>query len=290
MTVHDERSVPARTPERLAPPGRRSVPSTSVVGPAATWPGTLVLLLVSLVGVMAFTWPFFVDPRSGLAHGTDAPWLFAVLMSLLGVSLLAEQSSGRLDAKTVAVLGVLAALGGCLRLLSAGTAGLEPVFFLVVVAGRVLGSRLAFLAGALILLLGAFLTGGIGPWAPFQMIASGWIALGAAVLPALRGRAEVVMLAGYGLIAGLLYGLVMNLWFWPFIGSGAPAGAGFVPGADPVTNLGRYAVFYLATSLGWDLPRAVLTCLLVAVAGPAALATLRRAVRAAAFEETGQFR
>ncbi|HYO85553.1 MAG TPA: ECF transporter S component [Dermatophilaceae bacterium] len=278
------------TPERLAPPGRRADPSTSPVGPAATWPGTLVLLLVSLVGVMAFTWPFFVDPRSGLAHGTDAPWLFAVLMSLLGVSLLAEQSSGRLDAKTVAVLGVLAALGGCLRLLSAGTAGLEPVFFLVVVAGRVLGGRLAFLAGALILLLGAFLTGGIGPWAPFQMIASGWIALGAAVLPALRGRAELVMLAAYGLIAGLLYGVVMNLWFWPFIGSGAPAGAGFVPGADPVTNLGRYAVFYLATSLGWDLPRAVLTCLLVAVAGPAALATLRRAVRAAAFEETGQFR
>ena len=97
------------------------------------------------------------------------------------------------------------------------------------------------------------------------------------------------MLAGYGLVAGLLYGLVMNLWFWPFVTSGVPAGMAFVPG-DPVTaNLSHYAAFYLATSLGWDLPRGVLTAVLVMVAGRPVLASLRRGTRRAAFGATGQF-
>ena len=51
----------------------------------------------------------------------------------------------------------------------------------------------------------------------------------------------------------------MNLWFWPFMGDAAPAGAGFVPGAGAAVNLGHYAVFYLTTSLAWDLPRGILT-------------------------------
>lgn len=252
--------------------------------PAPTWPGTLLLILVTAVGVLAFTWPFFATSALATDHSADAPWIFTALMALLGASLLAEQGNGRLDAKTVALLGAIAALGGALRVLSAGTAGLEPVFFLVVLAGRVLGRRLAFLGGCLILLTGAFLTGAVGPWSPFQMIATGWVALGATLLPAVRGRSEVALLAAYGGTAGLLYGAVMNLWFWPFLGASAPAGAGFVPGADLATNLGHYLVFYLATSLAWDLPRAVLTTVLVIVAGRPMLAVLRRATRRAHFE------
>ena len=72
-------------------------------------------------------------------------------------------AAGGLDAKTIAVLGVLAAMGGALRVLSAGTAGLEPMFFLLVLAGRVLGRGMGFVLGALAIVTGAFLTGGVGP-------------------------------------------------------------------------------------------------------------------------------
>jgi len=138
-------------------------------------------------------------------------------------------------------------------------------------------------------LVGAFLTGGIGPWAPFEMIAAGWVGFGAGALPRASGRPERVMLAGYGMAAGLLYGVVMNLWFWPFLTSGVPAAMAFVPG-DPVTsNLAHYAAFYLTTSLAWDLPRGVLTAVLVMVAGRPVLASLRRGTRRAAFGVTGQF-
>lgn len=249
-----------------------------------TWPAALAVVLVGVVGLVAFVWPFFVPAEFARSHGNDAPWLFAVLLGLLTVVCLAELTSGRLDAKTIAVLGVTAAAGGAMRVLSAGTAGLEPMFFVVIVAGRVLGPGVGFVSGALALLTGALLTGGVGPWLPFQMICAGAVGLGAGLLPGREGsRGERWVLAGYALATGLAYGVLMNLWFWPFLGQNAPEGMGFVAGAPLGENLTHYAFFYLTTSLGWDLPRGVLNAVLVVLAGPALLRVFRRGARRAAF-------
>ena len=253
-------------------------------------PSVLTLGLVSLVGLAAYFWPFFADPRIGEEHGHDAPWLFALLLALLAVVFVAELTTDRLDAKAIAVLGVLAAIGGALRVLSAGTAGLEPLFFLLVVGGRVLGASKAFLFGCLTLLTGALLTGGVGPWLPFQMVGCGWVALGATLLPPVGKRTERWLLAAYGIVASLAYGALLNLWFWPFMTAGAaPAGAGFVPGASVASNAQHYGVFYLLTSLGYDLPRAALTAVLVVLAGPPVMTILRRAVRRARFDAPAEF-
>jgi energy-coupling factor transport system substrate-specific component len=242
----------------------------------------VVLAGVSAVGVAAFGWPFVLGPGATADHAGDAPWLFLLLLTLLGCVAGAELTAGGMDAKTVALLGMLAAVGGALRVLGAGTAGLEPMFFLLVVAGRVLGPGVGVLLGGLAVLVGGFLTGGVGPWTPFQMVAASWVTLGAALLPPASGRAERWLLAGYGLLAGIGYGVVMNLWFWPFF-TAAPEGTGFTPGAPVAENARAYAVFYLATSLGWDVSRGVLTAALCLLAGRPVLATLRRGVRRAAF-------
>jgi energy-coupling factor transport system substrate-specific component len=245
------------------------------------------MALVMVVGVAAFGWPFLADPASELGqagHGTDASLIFVVLMGLLCLVLLAEMSSGGIDAKTIAVLGVLAAAGGALRVLSAGTAGLEPMFFLLVIAGRVLGATKGFMLGVLALLASAFLTAGVGPWTPFQMICCGWVAMGAGLLPRASGWPERLLLTAYGLVCGMVYGAVMNLWFWPFMGATAPDGAGFVPGAGAATNVGHYAAFYVTTSLAWDLPRGVLTALLTFLASRPLLRALRRSMRRARFD------
>ena len=204
---------------------------------------------------------------------------------------LAEVTAGRLDAKTIAVLGVAAAAGGGLRLLSAGTAGLEPMFFVVIVAGRVLGPGVGFVSGSLAVTTGALLTGGVGPWLPFQMICAGGIGLGAGLLPARAGgRAERWVLAAYALVTGLAFGLFMNLWFWPFLGTNAPSGMGFVPGAPLSENLAHYALFYLATSLAWDLPRGVLNALLVAAGRSGAAARLPPRSAAGGLRGAGRLR
>lgn len=246
----------------------------------------VALGLVTLVGLVAFGWPFLADPGSRLdqlGHGADASLVFVVIMAVLALVLLAELASGGMDAKTVAVLGVLAAAGGGLRVLSAGTAGLEPMFFLFVIAGRVLGPVRGFMMASLSLLTSAFLTAGVGPWTPFQMLACGWVAMGAGLLPRASGAVERWVLTGYGLCCGLAYGAVMNLWFWPFLGVTAPHGAGFVPGAGVVANAQHYLAFYVLTSLAWDLPRGILTAVLTFVASRPLLRALRRSVRQAAF-------
>jgi energy-coupling factor transport system substrate-specific component len=119
------------------------------------------------------------------------------------------------------------------------------------------------------------------------MVAAGWVGFFAGCLPRSRGRAEVVWLTAYSLVVGLVYGLVMNLWFWPFASYGPEVS--FVAGDPFAANLSRYLLFYLTTSLPWDLGRAVITGLVVLLAGSALLRALRRASRRAAFEAAPVF-
>jgi energy-coupling factor transport system substrate-specific component len=246
------------------------------------------LILISIVGVVAFGWPFLADADSRVTHSADAPWLFAALLPLLIVVVVAQLADGEMDAKSVAMLGVLAAVGTGLRVLGTGAGGVEPVFFLFVLAGRALGAGFGFVLGQLTLLASALVTGGVGPWLPFQMITAGWIGLGAGLLPPVRGRAEIVMLAVYGALAGFFYGLLINLWFWPFA-TYAEGSVSFDPGGSVWANLVRYAAFFLATSFVWDAVRAVLTAALCLVAGRPVLAALRRAARRASFRAEAEF-
>ena len=154
----------------------------------------LALGLASAVGLAAFFWPFFVDPGTPLessSHSGDAPFLFVAILPLLAAIVLAELTSGGMDAKAVAMLGMLATVGGALRALGPGVAGLEPSFAVIILGGRVFGRGFGFVLGCLTLFVGALITGGVGPWLPFQMMAAGWVGFLAGCLPQRRGRAAV---------------------------------------------------------------------------------------------------
>jgi energy-coupling factor transport system substrate-specific component len=245
----------------------------------------VLLTVASVLGLVAFAWPLLVSPSGGenLAHASDAPWVFVLLLPLLLAVIVSEVADGSLDAKAVALLGVLAACGAALRIPSPGLAGFEPVFFLSIPAARVLGRGFGFVLGALTLFVSALLTGGVGPWLPFQMFGAAWIGFFAGCLPPAKGRAEIALLAAYGAVAGLAYGLLLDFWFWPF-GSSAGSAIAFDPGVGAADNLRRFWGFYLATSLGWDIPRAITNVALMVVLGRPVLNALRRASRRAAFD------
>jgi energy-coupling factor transport system substrate-specific component len=249
-----------------------------------TWRSSALLALTSAVGLAGFAWPLFTQPTGteNLAHGADAPWLFVLLLPMLLAVLLAEIAEGAVDAKAIAVLGVLVACGAVLRAPTTGVTGFTGVFFLLIPSGRVFGRAFGFVQGALTMFASALITGGVGPWLPFQMIAAAWVGYLAGCLPPLRGRAELALLAAYGAVAGLLYGLVMDLWFWPFTVSGDNQ-LHFVPGDSLAENLHRFWAFHIATAFGFDLPRAFGNAALVLVAGAPVLAALRRAARKSAF-------
>ncbi|MEV8441988.1 ECF transporter S component [Actinosynnema sp. NPDC051121] len=244
---------------------------------------TLALAVAAAISVVAFGWPLLVSADAVIARGATAPWTFALLLPLVLAVVLAEISEGGLDAKAVAMLGVLSALGAAIRPLGAGTAGIETVFFLLVLGGRVFGPGFGFVLGNTTLFASALLTGGVGPWLPYQMLGAAWVALGAGLLPPLRGKAELAVLAAYSAAASLVYGLLLNLSFWPFALGAGSTSLSFQPGAPVVDNLVRVVAFSLATSLGWDVGRAVTTTILVLVTGPVLLRTLRRAARRASF-------
>ena len=250
----------------------------------------LVLAVVSVAGLAMFLWPLILSPTSGISHNRDAPFIFALILPALIAVLLAElHGANGIDTKALAMLGVLTAFGAVLRPLGAGVAGIETVFFLLILAGRVYGPGFGFVLGSTTMFASALLTGGIGPWLPFQMLAASWIGLGAGLLPAAKGRAEIALLATYGVVAAYFFGFLLNMWFWPFT-TGTGTQLSFVAGASVAENLHRFFVYTVVTStFGWDTGRAITNALAIVLLGPTVLAVLRRSTRRAAFDAPVQF-
>lgn len=250
--------------------------------PRSTAGGAVVLLLICALGAAAFLYPFFLSSQAlagaDAAHAADAPVIFLLLGPALLALLIAELGAGRLNAKTVAVLGVLSAINAVLRL-PAGPGDAPTFFFLIILAGYVYGGRFGFLMGALSLLVSALITGGVGPWMPFQMFVTGWMGLGTALLRPLGRRltpggwAELALLCTYGYVWGLLFGALMNVWSWPLLGAGQLY---WQPGLGLGETLRRYWAFYIVTSLPWDSVRAIGNVVLIAALGRVVLKELRR--------------
>jgi energy-coupling factor transport system substrate-specific component len=247
----------------------------------------LVLALASVAGLMMLCWPLLVHGRDAAGGAVQPPFVFLLLLPVIVAVVLAELGQGGLDPRVLAILGVLSAINAVMRGISAGTAGVELVFFLLVLAGRVFGPGFGFVLGCTSLFASALMTAGVGPWLPYQMLGSAWVGMGAGLLPRrVTGRAEIALLAGYGVLAAYVYGLLLNLQGWPLLtGVAIPGQTGnlsFDPGASLGANLASFGRYTLITSTGsFDTGRAITTAVAVLVLGPAVLTTLRRAARRA---------
>lgn len=284
-------SVAAHTPESELPlprqanagPRPRVIEQTDTQSPARRrrirMPRGVELAVLAAANVLAlaaFCWPLLAAafPEDAAAA---LPYAALAIAPLAAVAVAVSLDGSVRSAHTVALLGVLAAVGSAVRVASTGVGGVEAVFILLILAGRAFGPRFGMLLGAATIALSSALWGGIGPWTPFQIFACAWVGAGAGLLPRqVRGRAELWMLGGYGVLASYLFGLLTNLWFWPFA-VGAGTGISYVPGAPLGINLSSFLLYSLVTSTaGWDTLRAVTTVIGIAVVGRAILAALRR--------------
>ena len=268
-----------RTPQSR-PRGRRGL---------SVLPQTLVYALSLALGAVALLYPFLLSARQAAtaetARAGDTPLLLLVLMGLCFAALLVEVQGQAASAKQIALLGVLVAINSVLRFIEVGIpgpGGFSPIFVLIILTGYVYGGRFGFLLGALTMLVSALITGGVGPWLPGQMFTAGWIGLSAPLLrPLVRAvggvegsRREIWVVALFGGLWGFFYGLVINLWFWPFMAG--PAEQYTQAGLGLADVLSRYAAFYLATSLLWDTMAMLGNTLLLLAFGRPALRALRR--------------
>jgi energy-coupling factor transport system ATP-binding protein len=121
--------------------------------------------------------------------------------------------------------------------------------------------------------------GGLGPWTPFQIFAVGWVGLGAGLIGklSLGKRTKLISLAVYAGVSSYLFGLVMNLWFWPFA-VGPESSISYRAGAPVSENLASYLLYTLTTStLTWDTVRAIVLVVAIALVAKPVLAVLARA-------------
>jgi energy-coupling factor transport system substrate-specific component len=152
----------------------------------------LILFSASILSATGFLCPFFYS-NSNLAQ---TQLIFWSAIALAVVLVIVEVSNSRLDAKSIALLGILSAIIAALRPLGAGAVGIEPMWFILILSARVFGASFGFLLGIISMFASALLTGGMGPWLGYQIFAAAWIGMLAGSLPKkLQGKSEIIFLA-----------------------------------------------------------------------------------------------
>ena len=134
------------------------------------------------------------------------------LLVSLGVTVLAlllfwsgfeRRQTGSRRMVVVAILTALSVEGRFIPLF-------KPIAAVTILTALYLGGEAGFLVGSLSAILSNFYFGQ-GPWTPFQMLAWGLIGLIAGFLanPLKKSR---VALIGYGLLAGVAFSMIMDVW------------------------------------------------------------------------------
>jgi energy-coupling factor transport system substrate-specific component len=249
--------------------------------------GTVIIALVS--GLAALTAPFFLIQTSQgsqpFGDRTEQLPITMTVVLLLSLLILVFETQYQLtNPRVIALLGVLAALNATLRFVEIaipGPGGFSPIFLLIICCGYVFGGSFGFLLGILTMVVSAVVTGGIGPWLPAQMYTAGWVGLSAPLLAKLTktahindSRWETILLAVLAGVWGFLFGLIMNLWFWPYMSG--PADMYMTADVGIMDIIQRFSAFYLTTSLGWDVFRFIGNVLLLLLFARPILKTLNR--------------
>lgn len=236
----------------------------------------------ALVSITAAGLALFIAPLLLGSRFPQAVLLFSALVAVSALVVLAVAiQTHQLSTRLLAILAALVAVDAVMRLVIViGLLGFSPIFFLIIAGGFAMGPSFGFASGALTLLLSAVLTAGLGPWLPYQMLAAGWVGMGAGYLGRLTGRStsrlSIGLLALYGAAAGLGYGLLLDLWEWPLLLNPAASSLSWAPGLGLADLSRRFAGFYLTTSLVYDMFRAAGNCILIVALGAPVVVALNR--------------
>lgn len=120
--------------------------------------------------------------------------------------------SRNMDAKTMAVVATMSALGGVLRVPFAAIPGFQPVTFICAVSGYTLGSVNGFMVGAMCAFISNFFLGH-GPWTLWQIIGWGLCGMFFGTFKKFIRRLGIV---GFIITCGLwgyIYGTILNQWY-----------------------------------------------------------------------------
>lgn len=139
---------------------------------------------------------------------------------------------GKTGARELVVIAVMSAVSVLGRLIFAPIPGFKPVTAIVIITGIAYGMQAGFLTGALSAIVSNIFYGQ-GPWTPFQMFVWGFLGLLAGLIFPRGKKPNVVILMIVGVIGGILFSLMMDIWT--------------VLSIDGTWNWSRYLVFLVSS-------------------------------------------
>ena len=161
--------------------------------------------------VLRYVIPFAVIPAVVFLGGSILRekwhlWLsfaVAILSVLLFATGFERKQTGSRRLVLVSVMAALCVAGRFIPFF-------KPITALTVITAMYMGGEAGFLTGSMAALISNFYFGQ-GPWTPFQMLAWGLIGLASGLLhkPLKKSR---ILLCVYGVLTGVLYSLVMDVW------------------------------------------------------------------------------
>lgn len=157
----------------------------------------VVVPLVVLLGAVCF--------------GGEQYALLSLLVAVLAcVPFFLHFEKGHVPVKKIVVIGVMVALTVASRVLFVSLSGVKPITAMVIFTAMYFGKEAGFMTGAVTAVISNFVFGQ-GPWTPFQMLVWGLIGFIAGIF-AEQLKQYLVLLLIYGIAAGVLFSLVMDVW------------------------------------------------------------------------------
>lgn len=214
----------------------------------------------SVRNILKFLVPFIIIPLLAIAGSlaitgkshiiiSSAAAVFSLLLFSAGFE---KKNTGSRRMVIVAVMVALCIVGRFIPLF-------KPITAITVITAVYLGGEAGFLTGSLAAFISNFYFGQ-GPWTAFQMLAWGLIGLVAGYFSKPLKKYKVLLLI-YGVLSGVIYSFVMDIWTVLWYNSGFDSGLFFsaVVSALPFTVI--YAVsnfvflWFMAKPFGEKLER-----------------------------------
>ncbi|MDD3840405.1 MAG: ECF transporter S component [Clostridia bacterium] len=116
------------------------------------------------------------------------------------------------QAREIICIAVMSAISVAGRLVFAMLPGFKPVTAITAITGIAFGPEVGFLTGAISAIVSNMFFGQ-GPWTPFQMMSWGILGFIAGLLARAGIMENKIVLSIYGVVSGILYSLMMDIWF-----------------------------------------------------------------------------
>ena len=163
------------------------------------------LIVLGVIPVLVLSGLFVFQDRSFILIS-----LLIAVLALLPIFLSFEKKEANI--RRMVMLATLVTLSVVGRFIFAAIPGFQPVTAIVVISAIFFGSEAGFMVGALSALISNIYFGQ-GPWTPFQMFAWGLIGFIAGHPKwSLRLKENRLHLVLYGVFAGMMYSLMMDVW------------------------------------------------------------------------------